>query len=519
MRGWTSLEILRQDVRYAFRIARGTPGFTAVVILTLALGIGANSALFSILEAVLLQPLPYRNPDRLVAIWDREIHARGVSKLFDLYSDYENWKQNSRSFEQVAALSWAPQASPQKILTGRGPARTVLAVPVTADFFSLLGVPPALGRTFHETDVHLGCRVVLSHKFWQAALGGQNAIGQSLRLDNQACVILGVMPPGFAFYPDAAAMWMLMPPPSRPDQFAVGVFARRKPGVSISVAQAEALSLHRQFHQHDLWGAQMEPVIYDLHDEFTWLTGRNLRLSLLVLFGAVTFVLLICCVNVANLLLGRSLMRQREMAIRAALGSGRSRLARQVLTESLLLSFVASIAGAGLVGACIRYFQVVHPIEMPPAAVVGINGRVLVFTALLSVLTAVLFGVFPAWKASRVDLNETLKTGGKTTSQSFRRHRFGRGLIVAEVMLTMPLLAAAALLIQSIERITSAPLGFAPDGLLIASLKLPRTGYQHPEQRIQFYDRLQTALSEIPGLRNIALSTTRPLGAAAHRRL
>jgi putative ABC transport system permease protein len=511
MWGWRWLEWLRQDALYALRISRRTPGFTAVVILTLALGIGANTAVFSILDAALLRPLPYRNPGRLVAIWDREIHAKGPSKLFDLYSDYENWKQSSRSFEQVAGATWA---SPTKILMGRGPARSVLALPVTVDFFPLLGVSPALGRAFSNTDVGRGCQVVLSHSFWQSLLGARkSAIGQTLRLDSEACTILGVMPPGFAFFPSErdVSMWTLMAPPSHPERLAVAVFARLKPDVSIARAQTEVQLQHHQIHRNDLWGAQMEPVVYDLHSEFTWLTGRNLRLSLIVSFAAVSFVLLICCVNVTNLFLGRSLVRQREMAIRAALGSGRGRLIRQLLTESLLLALLASAVGTGLAVAAIRYFKIARPVDMPPAAVVTVDARVLAFTALLGVVTAVLFGLAPAARASRIDLNESLKAGGRAYARDSRQSRFGKGLIVAEVALTLLLLAGAGLMIQSLRRFATEPLGFTPDGLLVGSVRLPRTTYGSAEQRIQFYDRLRTVLSEIPGVQNAALSSSRPL--------
>ena len=265
-----------RDVKYAFRLFRRAPGFTALVTLTLALGIGANTAVFSIVHAVLLAPLPYQAPERLVAIWSREIHAKGTSKLFDLYSDYEYWKSHARSFEGVAGITWAPQAMPQGILTGRGPARSALAMPATADFFSLLGVRPMIGRVFEPADT--GCKVVLSHSFWQNVLAADKGItGQVLRLGDEPCTVVGVMPPGFAFLPPEApvAMWTLLPRPARPDQLAVAVFGRLRPGVSISAAQAEVAALHHQLHEGDRWGRQTEPVVYDLHGEFTWLTGRN----------------------------------------------------------------------------------------------------------------------------------------------------------------------------------------------------------------------------------------------------
>ena len=505
-----------QDVAYALRLFRRAPGFTAVVILTLALGIGANTAVFSILHAVLLAPLPYRQPSRLVAIWDREIHPKGVSKLFDLYSDYENWKQGSQSFESAAGVTWATQTS--HILTGRGPARSVMTLPVTADFFALLGVEPMLGRTFRPDDASRGCTVVLADGFWRNLLGAPvNIAGETLRLDDQACTVLGVMPPRFAFLPPEApvTMWILLARPARPDQLGVGVFGRLRPGVSLEAAQQEVLARHRQLHAHDDWGKQVEPVVYDLHGEFTWLTGRNLRLSLIVLFWAVTFVLLIACVNVANLLLGRAAGRQREMALRAALGSGRARLVRQMLTESLLLSAAASVAGALLAAAAVDYFRVARPVEIPPGTLLSLDAPVLAFTALLSLLTAVAFGIVPAWKASRTDLREALKTGGKA-SAGLARQRLGKVLIVAEVTLTMMLLSGAGLLVQTLDRFRTAPLGFQPDGLLTASVHLPKTSYPDAARRAQFYQRLETALAAMPGVQSAALSSAHPfLGGGA----
>jgi putative ABC transport system permease protein len=504
------LDALIQDLRYAWRMFRRMPGFTATAILTLALGVGANTAVFSILDAVLLRPLPYRAPGELVSVLDREIRAGGRATFFDLYTDYENWNKNSRLFQGFAATSWAGGLG--RIMTGHGPARSIAALPVSVDFFSVLGVPALLGRTFQHVDVGGGCSVVLSHKFWQGTFGGQrDAIGQSLQLDNQACVVLGVMPPEFASYPNPdSLLWVLLAPPKRPDQFGVFVIGRMKSGISLAAAEAEILALHHHVHQHDRWGGIMEPAIYGLQPEFTWLTGRNLRISLIALFAAVTAVLSICCINVANLLLSRSLARQREMAIRAAIGSGRSRVLRQLMIESLSLSLVASVLGVAIAAGAIEYFRKVNPIELPPATIVSVNAHVLGFTVVLSLATAGLFGVAPAWNASRIDLIGALKAGGQSLSLDTTRHRFGKALIVAEVALTVVLLVGAGLLIRSVQNFTSAPLGFTPEGLLTTRLDLPQTSYAKPERRALFY---RSALGELQAqarFEGAALTTALP---------
>jgi putative ABC transport system permease protein len=388
----------------------------------------------------------------------------------------------------------------------------VPALPVTADYFEVLGVPPILGRTFQAPDREQGCTIVLSNEFWRSLDGGQESrIGKPLRLDEQDCTVIGVMPPGFAVYPNPASMvWTLMPTPSRPDQFAVFVAGRMKRGVSMAQAQNEVVMLHDRLHQHDRWGELMEPRIYELQSEFTWLTSHNLKLSLMVLFGAVSIVLLICCANVSNLLLSQSLARRREMAIRAALGSGHGRLLRQLLTESLLLSAAAMAIGVALAWGAVHYFRLVNPVELPPATVVQVNARILVSTVLLSVLTTLLFGLAPAWKASKTDLNAALKTAGRSSSEDAVSQRFASFLIVAEVALTLVLLTGAGLMIRSANQFASAPLGFRTEGLLRSRIQLPQSGYTRPEERIRFYGDLLDQLLATHEIEEAALSSALP---------
>lgn len=511
---WCSrfFDAVGRNIGYALRTFRRVPGFTAIIVATLALGIGANTAVFTILNAVLLRPLPYRNSGRMVAIWNREIHAKGISKFFDVYSDYEDWKRNSRNFEDFAAASWSPGASPGRVLKANGIIRNVFTLPVTPEFFRFLGASAALGRTFDERDAN-GCPVVLENAFWKKVFAGRrNAIGETVRLNEQACTIVGVMPEGFAFLPpeEPVSMWVIMARPKQPNQSGAAVFGRLRPGATLAAAQAELAALHHRIHK-DRWGGQTEPFVYPLHEEFTWLTGRNLELSLIVIFTAVCFVLLICCVNVANLLLARAADRGREMAIRAALGSGRARLLQQLLTENLLLAIAGSLAGAALAAAAIRWFRLAHPIEIPPGTTLEMRAAVFAFTALLSILATLIFGLAPAWRTSRVDLNLALKTSGRTAPRSAGRQRFGRALILAEVMLTVVLLAGAGMMIQTLVRFTSAPLGFEPEGLLATSIHLPGSRYAQPERRVQFYSRLTNELDGAPGIRGAAFSTVLPV--------
>ncbi len=501
-----ALEHLRQDLRFGARLMARTPGVTLIVVLTLAIGIGATTAIFTILQAVLLRPLPYRDPGTLIAIWDGHPRERNLSKVFASYDDFETWRDHSRSVDAIAAATWA---TGEQILSGRGPARVVLAIPVTIDFFTLLGVSPAMGRTFHQDDLGEGCTVVLASRFWHNTLGAAaNIVGQSLALDDRSCTVVGVMPAGFAFYPDAADMWTLIAGKNQLLAAGVGVFARLKPHVSLEAAQAELTMLHRQQHGTDTHGATLTPTAYELQDEFTWLAGRNLRATLLVLFAAVSAVLLIACLNVANVLLGRSVARQREFAVRAALGAGQSRLLRQLLTEGFLLSILGTVIGVLLAATAVHYFRVSNPIELPPGSAVALDVPVLVFSAGLTVLTAMVFGLGPALEASQIDLTTTLKAGGRTGSNSSARRAVGRLLVMVEMTCSVVLLVGAGLLIRSVERFGSAPLGFDPDGVTTMALRLPTAVYGDVDARRRFYEDVTAAVGRVPGMNSVALATT-----------
>jgi putative ABC transport system permease protein len=401
-------------------------------------------------------------------------------------------------------------------MAGVGRAREVLAMPVGIDFFSLLGVAPELGRTFEPDDLHRGCTVVLKHDFWVTAFDAQTkVIGRHIELSQKACTIVGVMPRGFSFYPPVAPMWMLITPDSAiardPENANVGVFGLLKPGVSLERAQQELESLYKNEHRNDKKGILRIPIVHPLAEQFAYLTGPNLRLSVMVLFGGVSFVLLIACVNIANLLLGRSLVRQKELAVRAALGSGRLRLVRQLLTESLLLSCAGAFVGILLAIGAVHYFRVTNPIELPPGNPVAVNSYVLGFTAGLTVITALLFGLVPALKASRVDLIDALRASGRSASFNPAMHNLGRALVSAEVMLSLALLVGAGLLIESVNRLASVPLGFRTDHILSLRVELPKWSYSKGDQRARFYREILNRAAALPGVESAAFATSLPL--------
>ena len=499
--------MLAQDLRYGLRLLARSPGFAATAILTLALGIGADVAVFSIVDAALLRPLPYRDPQRLVQITDRDLRARGPSKLFGSYSDFREYQQHSRSFEELAAATWALRG---QTLTGRGPARSVLAVPVTGSFFRMLGVMPALGRTFTPGDLTRGCQVVVSHAFWSSILGADGRIaGRSITLERRPCIVLGVMPASFAFYPPATQLWTLLTPDFQPapQDIPMLAYGRLKPAVNMAQAQAELAALHTALHQGDAKERWLSPAVNNLQQDFTWLAGRNLRATLWILFGAVALVLAIACWNVAALLLGRGFVRRREMAVRAALGGGRTRLFGQLLAEGLLLAGAGGVSGVLVAYGLVRWFRAVNPVELTAGADVHVSVPVLAFAAAATVASTLFFGLLPAWKISRADLNEALKSGGRGATRA--RHRLGRLLVAAEVAASVLLLAGAGLLMQSVLRMNSAPLGFDPEHVFRARIDLGLDHYD-AAARVRFYDALLDRLSSVPGIEHAALASALP---------
>jgi predicted permease len=522
------METFWNDLSHGARRLARNPGFTAVALLSLAIGIGANSAIFSVTNALLLRPLPYKDADRIAILWQR---SPGLNVVQDWFSpgQYLDIKSENRVFEQVAATLGASFN-----LTGGGTPEHVEAARVSSSLFPLLGFEAKHGRVFLPEEDQKGApqTVILSHGFWQRRFGSDpDLVGQALTLNNKSYTIVGVMPAEFSLAKD------VMPTVNGiqradvllPLQFAetdrtvrgfedYNIFARLKPGVTLVEAQADMDSLAEQMKQQ-------YPVNYPPNGELTisvvpllnQVVG-DVRKALYVLLAAVGFVLLIACANVANLLLSRAASRQKELAIRAAVGASRLRIIRQLLTESILLAFGGGIAGILLALVAVRVLRVFGPQNLPRLHEVGIDGRVLAFTLVVSLLTGIAFGLVPALRASRVDLNESLKEGGRSAGAGafgLSHHRTRRLLIVTEVALSLILLIGAGLLVRSYQRIQNASPGYDTDKVLSMRLSLPAARYPNQEAVINFYQRLDERVRALPGVEFFATSYLLPLSSNA----
>jgi len=507
------LESIWADVRYALRQLRRSPGFTAAALLTLALGIGANAAIFSIVQAVLLRPLPYQHPERLVVVWQTDAIHRSTGAWFNTYREFEAWKENSQNFEQLAALSWATGG---KTILWHDKPVDMLPIPASADFFSMLGVSAQMGRTFLASDLKNSCTLVLSYVFWRQKLGApKNITGQNLMLDRTPCQIVGVMPKNFSFYPMQTDAWILITPTSEfvrnPWHTMTGVFGLLKPGVSRPAAEAELNAIQARVLPEAPADLDMmrtaQPDVLDLQSNFTWLAGRNLRTGLWALLGAASLILLMASVNVANLLLGRAIERSREIAIRSALGSGRVRLIRQLVTESLVLAFGGILSGVMLALLLLHIFRSVNPVELPPGNVVALDWRVLLFSTALGIGSAIIFGLFPAWRGSRIDLNAALKSSDRSAGTGALAQRASQSFVVVQVALSLTLLVSAGLLAESLWKLASTQVGYRTDHLLTAWVNLPAQHYPDLKARSQFADSITHNLSSLPGVQDVTLAS------------
>jgi putative ABC transport system permease protein len=505
------METLWQDLRYGLRMLARKPGFTVIAVMTLALGIGANTAIFSVVDAVMLQRLPYQKPEELMLV--RHVDkAKGTKSESVGYADFQDWKAENRVFEDLATFKqWGFALAVGNDL------EQVPAATVSSNFFQVLGVRPVKGRTFlPEEEKRQSEKVVLvSHALWQRVFGGdQELIGRQVKLGNQLFTVVGIMPPDFKFPfgTERAEIWatnailssgMMDYRGARNIQ----VVARLKPGVSWQAAQTEMTGIAGRLEQENPGtNRDLGVLLVGVQDELT----REVRTTLWMLFGAVTFVMLIACANVANLLLARAVSRHKEMAIRAALGAGAWRIVRQLLTESLLLSLTGGAVGLLLAAWGIDLLLALSPQNLPRVNAIGINGPVLGFTLVISMVTGVFFGLLPALKVAQPDLNEALKGGSKASASGVGRNWLRSALIVGELALAVILLAGAGLLINSFIRLNRVELGFTPENVLAAELNLSANKYPKGENRVAFLQLLQEQVKSLPGVRSVSFTSTLP---------
>jgi putative ABC transport system permease protein len=507
-----------QDLRYGLRMILNRPGFSAAVVLILALGIGATSAIFSLVNSVLLRPLPYPEPDRLMMVSPTSRRAsRNGSVNTSTGPDYVEWRNQCRSCAEVAAYSGT---GPSNLMSGAEPYRARVAQ-VTGNLFATLGVQPILGRTFlpEETGgrspfVGDGAAsgpgvVILSYGLWQRRFGADpSVIGKTVKVEGDACAVIGVMPDGFKFPGEAEAWTPVTISPTRNNSY-MRVIARLQAGVTQAQAQAELATIARRLEQEFPQTNQGRSV--NLVPLQEYVVG-NVRSSLLIFMGAVGFVLLIACANVANLLLARAATRQKEMAVRAALGAGRLRIIRQLLTESLLLALAGGGLGLSLAFGILKLLLAFAPQEIPRLNDIGIDPRALCFTLLLSILTGVIFGLAPALQASRPDLNATLKEGGTRATSVASRHRLRGLLVIAEVSMALVLLIGAGLLLKSFARLRETKLGFNPDHVLTARVTLPESTHPTAAQVKSYYQQALARVAARPDAQAAGLVNMLPLG-------
>jgi putative ABC transport system permease protein len=491
---------LTQDLRHGARALRKDIGVSAIVVLILALGIGATTAIFSVVKAVLLDPLPYPNADRLVRIWESSV-SRGVVQNAVSVPNFIDWRQHQSSLEQLAASEMATFN-----LTGGGDAERVAAARITANLLSTLRVAPVLGRNFLADEERPGAGrvVLLGHGLWQRRFGADPAIvARSIELNGEPYTVVGVMPPDFDF-PTARELWIPLvvdaaSEPWRADRTNrnLAVFGRLKPGAPVSAALADLNRIARNLEasypaSNSGWGIH----ILGFKE---WIVPEPVRQATMVLFAAVGLLLLLTCANVANLLLARTIARQREIATHLALGATRARLVQQLLVESTLLAMVGGIAGCLLAGWGVALINTAIIPEIPRLQHIAIDVVVLTFALAVAVLTGLVFGMVPAWWASHPQLTARLKEGG-ATSGSLRTQRMRGGLVAIQIGLTVAVVISAVLLVRSFIELQRTPLGFSTENILTFQMNLSEVKYGGQERRVDFYDRWLERVKTIPGV-------------------
>jgi putative ABC transport system permease protein len=498
------MDTIFKDIRYGIRSLGKHPGFTAVAVITLALGIGANTAIFSVVNGVLLKPLPFNDPERLVWIWDT---APQLSTIPTSLPDFLGWKEQNRSFEHLAAF----QGGNMFVDAGDGTTDTPVGL-VTPELFSVFQVSPIRGRTFTNEETLPGrFRVaVLSHSMWQSRFGSDpNVLSRTLQLNGATYTIIGVMPAGFS-YPDRAELWRPLPiDPAKldPGPHYLNVVGRLKPGVTLAQAQADmstiAARLSEQYKEKNAGhGVKLEPL--------TNVVVGDIGLALYVMLGAVGFVLLIACANLANLMLARVGARQKEIALRTALGASRLRIVRQLLIESVMLALGGGVLGLMLAFWAVSWVVSLSADTIPRVREISINPRVAGFTLLISVLTGVLFGLAPALQVSRPDLTDALKESGRTTA-GLRRNRLRSVLVISEVALSLVLLVGAGLMIRSFTKLNQVDPGFKPAQVMSLGVAILRVKYPEDQQVAQVYSQILERAANTPGVLSAGAISDLPL--------
>jgi putative ABC transport system permease protein len=490
---------LLQDVRYGLRALRRNEGFAAVAILTLSLGIGANTAIFSVVNGVLLRPLPYPEPERLYTLWHKALngeYTRGAVSP----GNFDDWRRGSTTFNAMAAYRWTNAS-----LAGHGEPMRLAGIRSMGSIFEVLQTPPLLGRTFAGVDDEPSAApvVVLGYSTWQRVFGGDpGVIGRSILIDNRATTVVGVMPLEFRFPDRDAEFWMPSGFPSdlrqsRTEYF-LQVVARLRPGASASAGSAELESIMARARQaHPQANENVTVAVRPFDEDLT----RNVRTRLLVLMGAVTLVLLIAAGNVGNLLLARAATRGREIALRQALGAGRARLVRQLLTESLLLGILGGAAGLGVAAVLLDLLRALLPADLPRLDEVTIDASVLAFTMLVSLAAGVLFGLVPALQLAGRTTVGAMREGARGTG----RHRLRGALVISELALAVVLLTGAGLLLKSFSRLQQVDPGFQTARLVTFRVSLPESRYPEHARRLQFFQRALEGVRRLPGVTSAAI--------------
>jgi len=498
---------LIQDIRFGARSLLKSPGFTVIAALSLALGIGVNTAMFSLVNAVLLRPLPYHDPERLVMVWEDASFA-GFPRNTPAPANYMDWKQQNTVFEDMAALRQREFS-----LTGDGEPQQVDAYAVSYNFFQLVGVKPILGRSFAPDDDAPGASkvTVIGYPLWKSRYGGDRGIiGRDVLLDGAKSTVIGVMPPGFQFFESEIQLWV--PIALTPQDLAnrgshyLTVVARLKPGITVESARADmATIMDRIVRDYPDYAANMGSVVVPLTEQL----AGDVKKPLVLLLVAVGFVLLIACVNVANLLLSRAARREREIAVRTALGAAHGRILRQLLTESMVLALFSGAAGLLLAVVSFEFLGKMIPDEMKLGTQLTLDPWVLLYTLGISLLTGLLFGVVPAAQSARVDLVNALKQGGGRSG--FGGTKLRGGMVIAEVAIAFMLLIGAGLLIQTFFELRDQYSALRLDDVVTLRTVLPRARYPEHQQRVNFYDQVLQRVQSLPGVTHAGYTTSVPL--------